>query len=31
MCAEMVEEDLQEARKRALLNQHGFRVALPSE
>ncbi len=31
MCAEMVAEDLQEARKQALLGKHGFNVPLPNE
>lgn len=31
MCAEMVAEDLQEARKQALLAKHGYNVPLPNE
>jgi GDPmannose 4,6-dehydratase len=31
MCSEMVAEDLQEARKQALLAKHGYKVPLPNE
>jgi GDPmannose 4,6-dehydratase len=31
MCKEMVEHDLQEAKRHALLKQHGYRIAVTQE